>query len=225
LADATTFVCAAAARRHVAAGGVSEAKARVLPNGVDVGEFQPAAERPARAAPVWLAAGRLFWKKDYPSLLKAFAAVGAGELLIAGEGPDEAGLKALAAQLSANVRFLGRVDDMPRLMHSADALVLSSTVEGLPMVLLEAAANGLPAIATDVGGVREIVIDGETGFVVPPGDPAALSRALRRFADLPPEERARMGRRAREHAVAHFDLRMVVSEWERTYLELWESAP
>ena len=75
------------------------------------------------------------------------------------------------------------------IMNAADALALSSVVEGLPMALLEAAASGLPAVATDCGGVREAVRDGETAFVVPPGDPAALAAAMSKLAALPPAGR------------------------------------
>ena len=121
------------------------------------------------------------WKKDYATLLRAFAKQRGAVLLIAGEGPQEAGLRALARELAVDARFLGRVDDMPALMNAADALVLSSVVEGLPMALLEAAASGLPAVATDAGGVREAILDGHTGFITPPRDPAALAEAMSRL--------------------------------------------
>lgn len=85
------------------------------------------------------------------------------------------------------------------------------------MVLLEAAASGLPCVATDAGGVREIVLDGRTGFVVPPGDPAPLAAAMSRLAQMPAEERRRMGTSARAHAVAHFSLDAVVAQWEALY--------
>jgi glycosyltransferase involved in cell wall biosynthesis len=163
------------------------------------------------------------WKKDYPTMLRAFASQRGAILLIAGEGPQEAELRALARELAVDARFLGRVDDMPALMNAADALVLSSVVEGLPMALIEAAASGLPAVATGAGGVREAILDGHTGFITPPGDTAALAEAMARLAALPPQERTRMGMAARAHAVARFDLKGVAAEWDHVYRELLET--
>ena len=224
LADAVAAVCTAAVDRHAAAGAVRHTKVRVIPNGVDLGRFRPQREQRATGEFVWLAAGRLMWKKDYPTLLRAFARQRGATLLIAGEGPDEPALRTLAQELGAKARLLGRSEDMAALYNAADAFVLSSVVEGLPMTLIEAAACGLPAVATDVGGVREIVRDGETGFVVPPGDVEALAGAMARLAALPHEIRARMSESARAHAEARFDIGAVVSEWERTYRELLQAA-
>jgi glycosyltransferase involved in cell wall biosynthesis len=175
---------------------------------------------------VWLAAGRLMWKKDYPTLLRAFASLKGSTLLIAGAGPQESELKRLAAQLGigARVRFLGQVDDMPALMSAADALAMSSLVEGLPVALLEAAASGLPAVAADAGGVREILGEGEAGLVVPPNDPPALAAAMERLAALPADARERMSRAARAIAVDRFDLGVVISQWEALYRDLLENA-
>jgi glycosyltransferase involved in cell wall biosynthesis len=228
LADVTVFVSTASAGRHIAAHAASKRRARVIPNGVDTARFRPdPALRPVTRAALglggefaWLAAGRLMWKKNYPLLLEAMAAQSEGVLLIAGDGPDAARLRELAGR---NVRFLGARQDMPALMNACDGLVLSSKVEGLPMVLLEAAASGLPQVATAVGGVGEAVIP-ESGYVVPPGDAAALAGAMRRLAALPPEERAAMGRAARQHAMARFDLAAVTSQWEELYRELLEAA-
>jgi glycosyltransferase involved in cell wall biosynthesis len=226
LSDATVFVSTAAANRHLNAGAVTAARTRVIPNGVDIDRFRPDPERRARTRAslglrdefVWLAAGRLMWKKNYPLLLAAIARQSRGVLLIAGTGPDQAELRAMS---HASVRFLDARDDMPELMNAADAFVLSSTVEGLPMALLEAAASGLPCVATTVGGVAEAVVDERTGYLVPPGDEDALSSAMMRLAALTPEERAKLSRAARNHAVEHFDLRVVVPQWEHLYDSLW----
>src|SRR5262249_27477376 len=160
--DANVFVCNAAAERNRAV------RSRVIPNGVDIERFRPDQERRARmrGAPrlanevVWLAAGRLIWEKNYPLLLDAMKSLPQSLLLIAGDGPDAERLRSLAP---ANVRFLGARDNMPELMNAADAFVLSSVVEGLPSVLLEAAASGLPCVSTDVGGAAEAIRDGITG--------------------------------------------------------------
>jgi glycosyltransferase involved in cell wall biosynthesis len=232
LADATVCVSRAAAERHLAARAVSKARVRVIPNGVDTERFRPdagARERRRRELGigsefVWLAAGRLMWKKDYPTMLRAMARQKGGVLLIAGAGPQEEELKALAREAGANARVLGPREDIPALLNAPDGVVLSSVVEGLPMVLLEAAASGVPSVAANVGGVAEAVLDGRTGFIVPPGDAAAFGVAMARLAALPPAARAEMGRAAREHACARFDLRSIAGEWERLYRELLESA-
>ena len=80
------------------------------------------------------------------------------------------------------------------MMNAADAMVLSSDIEGLPLVLLQAAASGLPMVSTDVGGNSEVVIDGENGWLVPPQSPERLSAAMKRLMSLPGEERNAMGR-------------------------------
>ncbi len=217
LADATVCVSAAGAQRYAAIHAASPKRLRVIPNCVDTARFRPATAPRAGGEFTWLAVGRLMWKKDYRTLIEAMAWQKQACLLIAGAGEQESELRALAARLNANVRFLGAREDIPELMQACDAFALSSVVEGLPVVLLEAAASGLPCVATDVGGVREAVLDERTGFVVPPGDPAAFAAAMSRLAALSPEARREMGRAARQHAVARFDVNTVAAQWEELY--------
>jgi glycosyltransferase involved in cell wall biosynthesis len=225
LADCTVAVSRAVAERHAAAGAVRRERLRVLPNGVDTSRFRPdeARRNATRAAMkaggefVWLAAGRLMWKKDYPAMLRAASRLPGCTLWIAGAGPLEGELKALARELGVNARFLGAREDLPELMNAADGFVLSSVVEGLPMVLLEAAASGLPSVSTGVGGAGEAVADSKTGFLAPCGDTEALSRAMARLAALPETARHEMGRAARAMALERFDLRVVTSHWEKLY--------
>ncbi|MCX6630263.1 MAG: glycosyltransferase, partial [Candidatus Solibacter sp.] len=227
LADATVAVCHAVAERHAASGAVRRGKLRVIPNGVDTGQFRPDAAHRDRLRGelgvgsefVWLAAGRLMWKKDYPTMLRAAARLGAGTLVIAGAGPLEAELAALAREVRVRAHFLGTREDLPALMNAADGLVLSSVVEGLPMVLLEAAATGLPCVSTEVGGVRDAVVDGQTGFLAPGGNPEALAAAMARLMELPGGAREAMGQAAREMALARFDMGSVTSQWEALYRE------
>ncbi len=229
LADATVFVCRAAADRHLAAGAVSARRALVISNGVDTARFRPHPARRAEARAAlglrgefaWLAAGRLMWKKNYPLLLEAMERQAGAVLFVAGEGPDAVRLQ---LQARPNVRFLGARQDIPALMNACDGFVLSSDVEGLPMVLLEAAASGLPQVACGCGGVGEAVLDECTGYVTPPGDAAALAAAMERLAALPPETRAAMGLAAREHALARFHLPTVTSQWEALYRRLLDAA-
>jgi glycosyltransferase involved in cell wall biosynthesis len=228
LSDATVAVCEAVAGRLAESRIAPQRKIRVIANGVDTVRIQPDAEaredtrRDFKAGHefVWLAAGRLLWKKDYQTMLRAFAAQGQGRLLIAGEGPEEAALRALATELQANVRFLGLRADVPKLMNACNGYLLSSTVEGLPMALLEAAASGAPSVATGVGGVGEIVLDGRTGYLVPPGDAAAFGAAMARLQALTPRARQQMGQAAREHVIEHFEMAGVVVRWEQLYEEL-----
>ncbi len=230
LADRVVAVCEAVARRHAAARAVGPDHLQVIPNGVDTEVFRPDLARRAQmrrelgvdGAFVWLAAGRLMWKKDYPTMLRAFAAQHGAVLMVAGVGPQDGELRNMAGEMHANVRWLGARDDMAALMNAADALVLSSVIEGLPMVLLEAAASGLVAVSTDAGGAREAIAEGQTGYVVPVGDVEALSDAMALVGSLDAAKRERMSRCARERAVARFDLKAVATAWESCYRELLE---
>jgi glycosyltransferase involved in cell wall biosynthesis len=127
--------------------------------------------------------------------------------------------EALARSLGVEgrVRFLGVRRDVAELMSAADGYVLSSAWEGMPVVLLEAGATGIPIVATAVGGNREVVLDGRTGFLVPPGDPAALATAMLRLAELPPDQRRRLGQLGREHIDTRYSLPHVIDLWEEMY--------
>jgi glycosyltransferase involved in cell wall biosynthesis len=227
LADCTVAVCQAVAERHAAAGAVRPEKLRVVPNGVDTSRFRPdetrralmRGEMGAQGEFIWLVAGRLMWKKDYPTLLRAAARLPGCKLWIAGTGPLDGELQAMARDLNVGVRFLGVREDLPALMNAADGLVLSSVVEGMPMVLLEAAASGLPVVATSVGGSGEVVADSRTGFLTPCGDAEALARAMARLAALPEQARREMGQTARAIVMERFDVAVVTSQWEELYRE------
>ena len=87
------------------------------------------------------------------------------------------------------------------------------------MVLLEAAASGLPCVSTEAGGASDAVVDGQTGYLAPRGNPEALAAAMARLVELPGAARHEMGQAARELALARFDIRTVTSQWERLYRE------
>jgi glycosyltransferase involved in cell wall biosynthesis len=212
LPDMSVAVSQAAADRHIGAKCIKRGRLRVIPNGIDTKVYHPAQRLQSREF-TWLAVGRLHWKKDYPTLLKAFAELGRGRLLIAGAGPEEAELRRTAPP---RVEFLGQRSDTHELMRNADAFVLSSVVEGLPVALLEAAASGLPAVATDAGGVRET----DPAFLVPTRDPAALGRAMQTLMDMPDAQRAGLGMEARSRAVANWDWSVIVDRWLELYREL-----
>jgi glycosyltransferase involved in cell wall biosynthesis len=235
LVDHMTIVSQAAADRFVSDGIVPKKILTVVPNGVDTDRFRTV---PARAREslrdsmglerefVWLAVGRFEVAKDYPNMLRAFATVHQRHprvvLLLVGRGTLQAESEALAQALGLEgaVRFLGVRQDVPELMSAADAYVLSSAWEGMPMVLLEAAAAGLPIVSTVVGGNDEVVRDQESGFLVPPRDPDGLGMAMVRLMELPDADRRSMGERGREHVRAHYGLSRVVERWEDLYREI-----
>ncbi len=237
LCDLTTHVCREGAERYVRIKAVPAHKIRHVPNGVDVEAFRPdpVARQQIRAQLgvddhfVWLAVGRLEAQKDYPNLLNAFATVrarsSAGLLLIAGDGPLRADMERLANTLGIQdwLRFLGMRRDIPQLMNAADACVLSSSYEGLPMVLLEAHSMALPIVATDVGGNSEIVTDGVTGLLVAPHDSDALAEAMVNLMRMDAHSRRQMGLAGRQHIVENYSMEFVIDTWEALYHELLEA--
>jgi glycosyltransferase involved in cell wall biosynthesis len=126
-------------------------------------------------------------------------------LLFVGDGAERAGLQALAAEsgVGEHIHFLGSRDDVPELLASCDSFVLPSLWEGLPMALIEAMASGLPVIATEVSGTRQVMLHGETGLLVPPGDAAALAGAMGALLSEPATAQA-MGAAARRRVETAF---------------------
>ncbi|MCZ7535466.1 MAG: glycosyltransferase [Acidimicrobiia bacterium] len=161
--------------------------------------------------------GSLSAEKDVATAVRAVGALDGVRLVVAGDGPERASLERLSAEVArGSVEFLGSVDQPETVLAAADTLVLPSLTEGLPAVLIEAAFTGVPAVATDVGGVREIVRDAETGFVVAPGDPVALAAALRDALAAPSE----LGERARTHCLARFEIGVVADAWDALIADL-----
>lgn len=231
LPDHVTAVSQATAASHLAASMVSEHRITVLENGIDVEAWRP--DEQARSCMrrqlgiadefLWLAVGRLQSVKDFPALLAAMARVPqSAKLAILGDGPLRGELAAMAQRLGLEqrIRFVGFEPDVRRWMQAADGFVLASRLEGLPMVLLEAGACGVPAVATDVPGTREVVVNEKTGFLARAGDPPALAAAMNRLMVAPQQERRAMGQRARRLVAERFSLERVLDRWEQLYLEL-----
>ena len=231
--DRVTAVSRAAARSHLDAGMVRKESLSVLPNGIDTGFWRP--DPHARATLrralgltdefLWLAAGRLEEVKGYPLLLTAISRTPeTARLVVLGEGPQRTELLQLAERLGLQqrVRFQGFEGKVRRWMQAADGFVLASQYEGLPMVLLEAGACGLPAAATDVAGTREVLVNGETGWLTCSEGPDALTAVLTRLMRVTPEERRAMGERARRFVIENFSLERVLDRWEELYTELLE---
>jgi glycosyltransferase involved in cell wall biosynthesis len=160
-------------------------KIKVIHNGIDCRVFgrsaAPALRTASDARPIVFTPARLDPQKGQGYLLQAAAQVPQARFVLAGEGPERASLEAQARQLGLEERvsFLGYRADVPDLLAGCDLFVLPSLYEGLPLVVLEAMAAGKPVLATAVGGTDEAVIHGQTGWLVPPADPAALAWAIR----------------------------------------------
>jgi glycosyltransferase involved in cell wall biosynthesis len=173
-----------------------------------------------RARPLLVSVGRLKAPKDFVTLARALALLPAGsfEALIVGEGPDRATIESELRRLGLEdrVRLAGERDDVPALLAGADIFVLSSRSEGLPVSVLEAMAAELPVVASRVGGVPEVVADGETGFLVAPASPPDLAAALARLVD-DRDLRRRLGAVGRVRAETRFNL----NSFRRAHVELY----
>ncbi len=234
LAAHTTAVSRAVRVRSIASGAVAQSKCLVVANGIDSALFaKDVSRRDAMRSElnagsdfIWLAAGRITAAKDYPNLLRAFARVHAAfsqaRLWVAGEGSnrEEEHMRNLAMEegISGSVDWLGLREDMPAVLDGADAFVLGSAWEGMPLVVGEAMAMEKPVVATDVGGVRELI--GEAGAIVPPDNADALSRSMLCVMRIAPEERSAIGRSARMRVCHNFDMNAKTAEWEALYARL-----
>jgi glycosyltransferase involved in cell wall biosynthesis len=190
LRGARHVLCPSAYLREVALGwGIDPARLSVLPNPAPEVPTLPSRDELRReldlSGPTLAFAGRLGPQKSLDVALEAVAELPEVTLVVAGDGPDRGALERRARDLGVDgrARFLGSVprDGVLRLFRAADASVLSSSWENLPHTVLEALAVGSPVIATSVGGVPEVVRDGENGLLVPARDPRALAEAIRRF--------------------------------------------
>lgn len=235
LGDVTTNVSRAAACRYARDGLVPQNRLRVMVNGIDVDRFRPSQTSRLKMRSqfavedmfVWLAIGRLREQKDYPNMLRAFAGLSRPRsvLLIAGEGELRPELELMAQKLTIadRVRFCGFCQNSAGLLNVADGFVLSSRWEGLPLILLEAAATALPIVATDVGGNAEIVQHGTTGFLVAAAESAALRRSMQTVMETPEKTRREMGEAGRAFVLANYSMSRVVFEWENLYREFLEA--
>lgn len=202
--------------------GVPAERVRVIPNGVSAQRFAPVdtAARPAArrklglnpALPTLAVLGALSREKNVGAAIRILADLPDCQLVIAGDGQERSHLEALAeTHAPGRVRFLGVVDEPADVFAAADLLVMPSRSEGMPAALIEAGFAGLPAVATDVGGVRDVVLSGQTGELVLPGDEMHLARAV----CLALTNERTYGIAAREHCLANFEIGVVAAAWER----------
>jgi glycosyltransferase involved in cell wall biosynthesis len=212
------------ARQLEALLGWPRRKMEVVRNAIDATGFT---QKPDPALRRWLAderalvlaVARLDPQKGHRHLLAAAAKVPDAVFALAGDGPERPALEQLANQLGIRdrVRFLGERSDVAALLAACDVFVLPSLYEGLPISVLEAMAANRPVIATAIGGTDEVVIDGESGLLVPPAQPHAMASALRRLLE-DGGLRSRLAAAGRARVTTEFSAREMV----RRVTELYE---
>lgn len=194
--------------------GLEPGRISAIPNAVEIPE---ADHRPDPSRFTIGVLSRFVPHKCLDHILTAAAKVPDAHLLIGGSGPDRADLERLAADLGIDdrVEFLGWVDPN-EVLSQCDIVALASRIEGHPLTLLDAQARGIPAVATDVGGVAEIVANGETGYTVPYGDIEAMAAAFTRLAGDPALVK-QMGATARRQAEAGYGPDAMASAYANLY--------
>jgi glycosyltransferase involved in cell wall biosynthesis len=217
--------------------GLPSRRVGVLYNGIDVDAFAAAANTSGSRTDarqtlgvgpddfVLLQVARLDYLKDHATALRTLAGVlpqlPNARLVLVGDGPERPAIEATIRDLNLGdaVRLAGQRGDVDRLLPAADLFLLSSTSEGIPLTVIEAMAAGLPVVATDVGGLREVVDDDRTGLLAPAkGDTALAEHVLRLAAD--PDLRRTMGIAGRARAKQYFDESRMADEYRRNYREL-----
>jgi glycosyltransferase involved in cell wall biosynthesis len=211
----------------------------ILPNGVDTDAFAPGPDEAriraangiapdAVVALVVATLDRAHYLKRVDVAIDALARAGHPRLhmLVAGGGEwlDRYSRQAESAGVAERTTFLGPLDHarLPDAMRASDLLVVSSDREAFPLVLLEAMSSGLPTIASDLPGTRAVVRDGETGLLVPPGNPAAAATAMERLAEAGAERRRAMGLRGRADCEARYAWPLVIDRLEAIYRDAME---
>jgi len=237
LADISTNVSNEAVEAFEHQDALRPGRMVAIHNGIDTTAFtfNPAARERLRsrlgldeAVSLLLAVGRLREQKDYPNLLRAFAGLEGGpvkpRLAIVGDGPLRGELEVMAKSLGVadRVHFLGVRHDVPALMAASDVFVLSSAWEGFGLVAAEAMACERPVVATDCGGVREVVAD--AGFLVPPRNSPALTETMRRALCLSDGERERLGVAARARILANFSFDAMADRYLAIYEGRYQQA-
>jgi glycosyltransferase involved in cell wall biosynthesis len=176
--------------------------------------------------PVVVSVGRLSPEKAHADLIEATRVMyhrgTRAHLALIGDGPERERLEqfAGAAGLGDRVHFMGQRSKVAPLLQGADVFALPSLTEGLPNAVLEAMAIGLPVVATSVGGVPELVLDGVTGLLVPASEPLALAEALTRMLGWSDADRRRMGAAGRERVERHFSFEGQARRLEALYADV-----
>jgi glycosyltransferase involved in cell wall biosynthesis len=215
-----------AAAVSLLSAGLPEEKLEIIPNGLTEEafiEYPPAIPRKPGVVRVGMIARMNNTVKNHPAFLRAAAKLSKQypiiEFVLLGDGPLRPGLEAMAAELgiTEKVFFAGERHDISAMLASLDISVLISSSESLSNVILESMAAGVPVVATDVGGNPELVKDGETGLLVPPGDEEKLVEALARLV-RDPILRTQYARQSKEFARSQFHIGQVSRRFEQLYL-------
>lgn len=196
-------------------------------NGVDINRFQPVQKQLSGSLNIGTV-GRLQEEKDQMNLVKAFVLLNQSypeykdllTLSLVGDGPLKEKISDYCQQknVTDQVNLLGAKDDVPQQLKKLDLFVLPSLCEGLSNTILEAMASGLPVIATNVGGNAELVVEGETGFIVPPADPQALAEAINRYVENP-SLLLKHGAAGRKRIEDFFAIEKMVSAYAQVYAQ------
>lgn len=212
-------------------------KVSVLENSVDYARFADVSVSRADArrmlglppeAFVFGTVGRLAKTKGLTFLIDAFSAVkenlSSAELLLFGDGPcrDELEQRASKSPCCDSIRFLGHRDNIEKLYQAMDVFVLSSVAEGMPRAILEAMAAGVPCIATQVGGIPDIINSPEVGMLVPPREPAVLAEAMVKFGQMPSEQRREYGQKSSNRIRKFFSHEVVGGKLSNLYEKEYE---
>ncbi|GAY14659.1 glycosyltransferase [Mycobacterium sp. shizuoka-1] len=198
---------------------------RMIPNGVDVARYRMRTRPHSTERPVWAVVAALRPDKNHVDLVRAWAGVVAvhpeATLLVVGDGPSRVDIERAIVEvgLSDSVRLLGRREDVPEILATVDGVVSASVDEALPTALIEAGASGLPVVASDAGGTREIVVDRVTGRLVPLRDVPALTEALLETIGNP-ELAAAYGAAGRAQAEEKYSMRTWVDRLGQLYQEV-----
>jgi len=209
--------------------GLTDDRLLVIPNGIDLARFDVAPDPKLRSSlgvasswPIVRVVANLRRAKGHSVFLEAWTAVmrarpGARSLLV-GDGPlrEELETRAAALGVRESVHFLGVRPDVPALLALSDVIAHPSFAESSSNAVLEALASGRPVVATDAGGTREAILDGQTGLLVPPGDVRALATGMLRLLSNPAEARA-LGQAGRRHVAEHFSLSTMIRAHETAY--------
>ncbi|TXJ09046.1 MAG: glycosyltransferase [Acinetobacter sp.] len=222
LSDFNTNVSAEASNALIAKGAFNVNNLMTVYNGIDLEKFNFERVNKISDELIFLSVGRFNEQKDYPNLLHALALLRARtqqkfQLKIAGDGELRSVIEHLIQdlQLGDIVQLLGRRDDIPQLMQQADFFVLSSAYEGFGLVVAEAMACGTFVIATDSGGVAEVM--GDTGILVPIQNSEALAQAIEQAIGLSPQEKVLNNQKARQRVEKTFSLQASVDTWLKIY--------
>ena len=238
LAKTSTTNSRIAAKSLVKRGIVSSEKMHLIHNGIQIEEYQLdfSTDKSIQKRNnlnigentfLWLAVGRLREQKDYPNLIRALSLIENSDfrLIIAGKGLLQEKLQNLVASLGLadKVKFLGARNDIAELLQIADGFVLSSAWEGLPNVLMEAAAAAKPIVATNVGGVSELLPVEQHRFLLPANDSDSLAEKMQELMGMPEELLKKIGKSNYQFLAENFALGKIVDDWEALFRNTFTS--